>query len=91
MLATDADGMTGTTTLEVTGNLLIGASDVLAATVTITGGMADDFIGYSSESPSAASLLNGLAGGAGKVATLDLSGGDNLVALGAMLRTTAAS
>ena len=84
VLATDADGMTGTATLEVTGNLLIGASDVPAdATVTITGGMADDFIGYSSESPSAASPLNGLAGGAGKVATLDLSGGDNLVALGA--------
>ena len=61
VLATDADGMTGTATLEVTGNLLIGASDVPAdATVTITGGMADDFIGYSSESPSAASPLNGL-------------------------------
>ena len=83
VLATDADGMTGTTTLEVTGNLLIGGSDVPAdSTVTITGGMADDFIGYSSESSSAASPLNGLAGGAGEVATLNLTGGDNLVALG---------
>ena len=83
VLATDADGMTGTTTLEVTGNLLIGGSDVPAdSTVAITGGMADDFIGYASESPSAASPLNDLAGGAGQVATLDLSGGDNLVALG---------
>jgi hypothetical protein len=84
VLATDADGMTGTTTLEVTGNLLIGGSDVPAdSTITITGGMADDFIGYSSESPSAASPLNGLAGGAGEVATLNLTGSDNLVALGA--------
>lgn len=83
VLATDADGMTGTTTLEVTGNLLIGGSDVPAdSTVTITGGMADDFIGYSSESSSAASPLNGLAGGAGEVATLNLTGGNNLVALG---------
>ena len=44
--------------------------------------MADDFIGYSSESSSAASPLNGLAGGAGEVATLNLTGGNNLVALG---------
>ena len=81
--ATDNDGLTVTTAASVSGQLIIPDSAVaINKAITIEGGGADDFIGYTAANPTARDALTFFGWEEQTTSTVNLGNGDNYLLIG---------